>query len=61
MNDEVFELYRKCLNLLDTKKEKVIFQRGFDLGISEGTARCIEQLKPAVKKINDTLMDVKKK
>ncbi len=43
MNDGVFELYMKATDLLDDKEKKV-FKMGFDLGISEGTSRCIDRL-----------------
>ncbi len=53
MDDRIFTLYRKVLNLLDTDKERTIFQRGFDLGKCEGVAQCTKQLEPLTKKLDD--------
>ncbi len=43
MDDRVFELFSKAINSLDDDQKK-IFHMGFDLGISEGIARCTEKL-----------------
>jgi len=49
MDDRVFELYVKAINSLDDDQKK-IFNMGFDLGISEGIARCTEKLSNMNKK-----------
>ncbi len=43
MEDRVFELYRQAIHSLNDKETK-IFDLGFNLGISEGTARCLAKL-----------------
>jgi len=43
MDERVFELFRKAINSLDDDQKK-LFNMGFDLGISEGIARCTEKL-----------------
>ena len=43
MNDKVFELYRLAIRSFSDKEIK-IFDLGFNLGISEGTARCLAKL-----------------
>jgi len=43
MNDGVFELYMIATSKLNNE-EKKIFKVAFDLGICEGTSRCLDKL-----------------
>ena len=52
MDDRIFELYREAIRSLSEKEIKIL-NLGFDLGIGEGTARCLAKLNEiAVKREN---------